>query len=142
MNALLAVLRGIGCILLGFVVVFLVNLPHDWFINSVQPGSVRAGIPVTTQAAVLSSGIIFLAGVAASFVVCSVSGPHRKTVLLVLTGLFLLSDVLAVTGPLAGASLWYRIMAVALVPLEVWVGYLLANRLLGRYSRPVALVVE
>jgi hypothetical protein len=138
MNTFRNLLRGIGGVVLGFVVVSLVNLPHDWLINSVQPNSVRAGVPLTTAAAVLSSGIIFLAGVAAGVAVSLVGGPYRNRVLLVLTGLFLLSDLLAVLGPLREAPLWYRVLLVGLVPLQVWIGWKLATRLNGRAGALIA----
>ncbi|TYZ06925.1 hypothetical protein FY528_16775 [Hymenobacter lutimineralis] len=132
MHTLGLIFRGIGSIVLGFLMVILVNLPHDWLLNQVQPGSVVMGVPTTTLAATLSSGLVFLAGVAAGLVVSLVGGTHRKIILLVLAGLFLLSDLLAVLGPLRGAPLWYRVLMVVLVPLQVWIGWRLATKLKSR----------
>ena len=55
-------------------------------------------------------------------------GRHRKTLQLVLTGLFLLIDAQAVLGHFAATGLFYRLALVGLVPLEVWVGHALARR--------------
>ncbi|UOQ69519.1 hypothetical protein [Hymenobacter volaticus] len=57
--------------------------------------------------------------------------------LLLLMGLFLLVDVSGVLGRFANTSIGYRMGVVALVPLEVWVGYWMAGKL---KPEPVRLV--
>jgi hypothetical protein len=129
MNTFFTVLKSIGVLLLGYVAVMLVNLPHDRIINGIYPGGAREAVPVTPPAELVSCGILFLAGVAAGVVVYLLGGPRRKVLLLIITGLFLLTDLFAVLGPLANTSLWYRLAVVALVPLEIWVGYAVGKKI-------------
>lgn len=136
MKSFLTLLKCAGVLLLGFAVVFLVNLPHDAVINRLCPGAAWGTVPRTAPAEVLSSGIAFLAGAAAGFLVSLAGGRHRRVLLVVLTGLFLLTDLAAVLGPIAATSVGYRLAVVALVPLEVWVGHKLAQLVRVRRLAP------
>jgi len=129
MKPLLVILKSIGVILLGFVVIVLVNSPHDLIINTVSKGTAKNNVPAGTQAELISIGIVFLAGVFATIVVYILGGQQRKKLLVILVILFLLADLTGVFTSLAGTSLFYRIVIIVIIPLEVWVGFLAGKKL-------------
>jgi hypothetical protein len=128
MNTFLVVLRCIGIIILGFVVIILINLPHDTIINAIGNGTAKNHIPIGMQAEVISAIIIFLAGFLASIVVGLLAGKRRNGLLIILALLFLAADLQAVLTNLVSTSIGYRIAMVAMVPIEVWAGFLVTKK--------------
>lgn len=128
MKTLLLVLKCIAIIILGFVVIILVNLPHDAIINAFWSGTAKNHLPLGLHAEVLSAIIVFLAGFLSSIVVSLLAGKQRKLLLIILTILFLAADLQAVLTDLGSTSIGYRIAIVALVPIQVWAGFLVSRR--------------
>ena len=135
MKKLVIFLKGLGIILLGFVVIILVNLPHDLIINSVDPGSAKNNVPLSGQAEWISIAIVFVAGVLASTLVCTLAGRRRNALLLILGALFLIADLFGVFTSLSSTSIFYRISMIVMIPFEVGLGFLLGKQLTGNKKR-------
>jgi hypothetical protein len=139
LKPLLDFIKGVIIIFLAFVVVLLVNLPHDIIINSITEGSAKKHVPIGTQAELISVVIVFLAGFFASILVCALAGTQRKILLMVLVCLFLFADLFSVFTDLVYTSLFYRIAIVAIVPLEIWAGCSVIKK--SRYTMINTLII-
>lgn len=117
------VLRCVGIVILAFIIIVLVNLAHDPLINTITAGHVKNHIPNGQVSELISLAVVFIAGFLAAMAVSLLAGKQRLLLLAILTVLFLAADLRAVLTDLTTTDLWYRILFVLLVPLEVWAGY-------------------
>lgn len=130
MQLVFTILKSIGILLLGFAVIFIVNAPHDFVINTIAKGTARNQIPFGTQAEVISGCFVFVAGILASMLVYLLGGKQRNLLLIILAILFLLTDLSAAfSQSLSITSIYYRVGIVLILPLEIWIGYFVGRRL-------------
>lgn len=134
MLTLLLIARSLGVIILALVVVSLLNLPHDFLLNHLYPGSARQHVPLTPTAEVLSASLLFIAGTAAGLVVYLTGGRQRRVLLGVLLLIFVALDLSAVLRELTATSLLYRVALVGTIPLQLLAGYWLGRRLFPKLA--------
>ncbi len=130
----LRILKCIAIFILSFFALSLVNMLHEPLIHSFAENGYVNEIPGTPMAQFISICIIFLAGIAAAFVMSVLSGNLRNVMLSILLVLFLIIDIQAAFGHLANTTLLYRFSLVCLVPVEIWLGYLAGKYLHERFK--------
>jgi hypothetical protein len=120
---LLSLVLSLVAILLGYVAVWLVNLAGGWLLDALLPGSrTPGGIPLTTAAQIADLFVLFAAGLAGGFVVV-LAAPRAPGIHALSFGAIALAiDLWVVLGTLQGAPLWYRVLVIATVPPQIWVG--------------------
>jgi hypothetical protein len=122
-------------VVMGVAAVVLINMGAGWVLNAVLPGSLDPeGLPVTVLAQGLYLPVLFLAGMAGAFLV--VLGAPRKPGVhaLVFGGLAILGDIVLVRDYAGLWAVWFSILVVATVPLQVWLGAVLGMRARRRWA--------
>jgi len=66
--------------------------------------------------------MIFIAGFAGAFIISSLSRSNPWILVGLLTLIALLADFFAIQGQLSEIPLWAKIIVVASVPLQMWLG--------------------
>jgi len=130
MKTFTMILKCIGILILSFIVIIIVNSGHDPLINAIVAGHAKDHIPSGQTAELISLAIVFVAGFLAAIVVSLLAGKQRVILLSILTVLFSAADLHAVLTDLAVTDLWYRILTVSTVPLQVWTGHQFVLRFL------------
>jgi hypothetical protein len=131
----LLVLQSALALVVGFTAVVLINMAAAQVLNATLPGSLDPeGLPLTTLAQGLFLPVLFMAGMAGAFLV--VFGAPRAPVAhaLVFGGLALLGDVVVVRDYAAVWAVWFSVLIVATVPLQVWLGGVLGMRARRRWA--------
>jgi hypothetical protein len=131
----LLVLQSALALVVGFTAVVLINMAAAQVLNATLPGSLDPeGLPLTTLAQGLYLPVLFMAGMAGAFLV--VFGAPRAPVAhaLVFGGLALLGDVLVARDYAAVWAVWFSVLLVATVPLQVWLGGVLGMRVRRRWA--------
>jgi len=123
MKTFIIIFKCIGIVILSFIVIIIVNLSHDPLINAIVPGQTKDHIPAGSTAEMISLVVICVAGFLASMVVSLLAGKQRLILLWILLVLFLAADLQAVLTDLALTDLWYRVLTISSVPLQIWLGY-------------------
>jgi hypothetical protein len=135
LKATLTALQSVLALLAGLMVVVLVNVAAARMLDALLPGSLNAeGLPLTPLAQGLYLPILFLAGMAGAFLV--VFGAPRAPLAhgLIFGGIALLGDVLVVRDYVATWAVWFSVLVVATVPLQVWLGVVLGLRARRRWA--------
>lgn len=132
---MLSVLKYIAIIMLAWVALGMVNMLHDPLIHTFVEDGIVDGIPYGPVAEIISISVIFLAGVVAAFVVSALSGKGRNVMMVILLALFLIIDLQATLRYLANTSLLYRLTMVALVPVQIWWGFLCGAYVQGKFEK-------
>jgi hypothetical protein len=84
------------------------------------------GAQIVTQIA------LFLAGVAGGFVVVLLAPRAPAAHTWLFCGLALIIDLMTVLGSWSDAPLWFKVVMVGSVPIQIWVGARLAMLVRGR----------
>ena len=82
---------------------------------------------IDTDAARITTVVVaMLAGIVGSFVLGAVAR-HRLWLHMVVFGLVMLAiDTYVLLGPLAGQPVWFKVLVIGTLPLQIWVGGRLA----------------
>lgn len=116
-RALLALLSGLAAILL----VHLLG-------QQVAP-SLYESTPSTDLERAADLFMMILAGTVGSFVVGVIASERLRLHLASFLAVMLLIDIAAVVGYLSTQPLWYRALVLLTLPLQVWLGALLAGKI-------------
>jgi hypothetical protein len=122
-------------LLAGFTAVVLVNMAAARMLDAVLPGSLNAeGLPLTPLAQGLYLPVLFLAGMAGAFLVVFVAPRAPVAHGLIFGGLALLGDVIVVRDHAATWAVWFSVLVVATVPLQVWLGVVFGLKARRRWA--------
>jgi hypothetical protein len=131
----LSLLQSVLAIGLGVVALVIVNLPAASIVESLLPGSLDPdGMPLTAEAQVAFLPILFLAGMAAAFVVVFVAPRAPVGHAVVFGALAVLGDLVVVLEYAGIWPLWFSALVVATVPPQVWLGAVLGLRARRRWA--------
>lgn len=125
--------RSLVAVVVGFAVVVLVNFVGGLLLESLfLEARTAGGVPLTAPAQGADLVMLFLAGLAGAFVVVLMA-PRAPWVHALVFGLISFAvDFLTVVDVLAGMPLWYKVILLVSLPVQVWLGAKLALVLRAR----------
>jgi len=133
LRSILAIAAGALTVLIVLFGTILLVVP-DWM--------VEGGFPDTTPGLVLLLGLEVLAGVAGAFVAAQLAPRAPRAHGWTLGALLLVVNAMGVVEPGSSWPLVPAVLLVAFVPVQTWVGIVLALRLRARRGLPESSVEE
>lgn len=125
--------RSLIALVLAFVAVIVVNYVTTPPTKALFPDDLGAGgLPLTLPAQIVTLVTLFAAGVAGGFVLTLLAPRALAAHAWVFCALAVITDLTTILGSWSAAPLWFKVVMVGTVPLQVWVGFRLALAIRNR----------
>ena len=123
MKKFINILISILIVVAGIIGILLVNYIGTLILKSVFETEISPdGIPLSENARITYLFMIFIAGMIGAFIITILSKQKPWVYLGIFCVLAFISDFLALQGPLVDFPLWAKIIVMASIPLQIWIG--------------------
>lgn len=123
------ILKGTLAVILGYIALRIVNLPRSYILNMIfENGLSSKGFPTAANSQIVFLIYIFIAGLVGSYVVGLFSKKNQWMLLFIFGGLLLVNDIYSILSPLADQPLWFKVIIIVTLPIQIWIGGILGMR--------------
>ena len=128
-SLVILILKGALAVILGYIALRTINLPRTYILNLIfENGFSSKGFPTATNSQIVFLIYIFIAGLVGSYVVGLFSKKNQWMLLFIFGGLLLVNDIYSILSPLADQPIWFKVIIILTLPIQVWIGGILGMR--------------